>query len=389
MDTNDFNFGFENEPASQKTTAGAISKKKQKRAGAENDVTEFVVFLKSLKVLLRTNRTKVDIVGTLEGNTAGKFKKTLGMVKEDVISGKSLSAAFRNSEFFSDNFCNIFEVGETSGAMEKSLDSYILYMTKTMGMRRLLKSAMTYPAVMVSALVAALIGIVVYVIPSFQEIVKNIVGGRTDLELNFATRVFFGMHDIVEPLGETVPVFIIVGFIWFMFAKGKDWLAKMFERRVPKLRQVKSEMDWGQWLLLGSVSIESGMLVPKTLKLLGEGEVENLPAEFRLPGENGPIVYDDIVYRVNGGEKLSTIFREYGVPSIISNSIGIAEESGNLWETMKDLADIYLDGVDFKIKNITEIINPIITVIMAVFVGFLVGGILSIMMSISDLASRI
>jgi type II secretory pathway component PulF len=77
------------------------------------------------------------------------------------------------------------------------------------------------------------------------------------------------------------------------------------------------------------------------------------------------------------------------VPSIICNSIGIAEESVNLWETMKDLADIYLDGVDFKIKNITEIINPIITVVIAAFVGFLVGGLLSVMMSISELASQI
>jgi type II secretory pathway component PulF len=174
-----------------------------------------------------------------------------------------------------------------------------------------------------------------------------------------------------------------------MFLVGKDWMANMFERRIPKLRQVKSEMDWGQWLLLGSVSIEAGMLVPKMLQLLGKGERENLPAEFRVPGENGPIVYDDILYRVNGGEKLSTAFREYGVPSIIANSIGIAEESGNLWETLKDLADIYLDGVDFKIKNITEIINPVITVVIAAFVGLLVGGLLSVMMSISELASQI
>jgi type II secretory pathway component PulF len=197
------------------------------------------------------------------------------------------------------------------------------------------------------------------------------------------------MHDIVEPLGTIIPIFIIIVFIGFMFKVGKSWMANMFERRIPRLRQVKSEMDWGQWLLLASVSIEAGMLVPKMLKLLGEGETENLPAEFRAPAENGLVVYDEIVYRINGGEKLSTTFREYGVPNIISNSIGIAEESGNLWETMKDLADIYLDGVDFKIKNITEIINPIITVVIAAFVGFLVGGLLSVMMSISELASQV
>jgi type II secretory pathway component PulF len=388
MEMDEFNFRFDDKPVPEKAALKA-PKQKLKKVEAEKDITEFIVFLKSLKVLLRTNRTPVDIIGTLEGNSTGKFKKTLRTIKADVANGKFLSAAFRNSGFFSDNFCNIFEVGEKSGATGKSLDSYILYMSKTMGMRRLLKSSMTYPTVMVSALVAALIGIVVYIIPSFKEIIKNIAGGRTDLELNFATRVFFGLHDIVEPLGKIIPVFIIIGFIWFMFAIGKDWMAKMFERRVPKLRQVKSEMDWGQWLLLGSVSIESGMLVPNTLKILGEGEVDNLPAEFRAPGENGLTVYDDIIYRVDGGEKLSTIFRECGVPDIISNSIGIAEEFGNLWETLRDMADIYLDGVDFKIKNITEIINPIITVVIAVFVAILVSGILSIMMSVSDLASQI
>jgi type II secretory pathway component PulF len=387
IDGLDFDF---NESAQKRTQTTDSRKSRRNRiADAEKDITEFVVFLKSLKVLLRTNRTMIDIVGTLEENSAGKLKKTLKAVKEDVISGKSLSSAFRNSGFFSENFCNIFEVGENSGAMEKSLDSYVLYMTKTMGMRRLLKSAMTYPTVMISAIIVAMIAIVVYVIPSFKEIVGNIVGGRTDIELNLATRIFFGASDLAEPLGEIVPVILIIGVICFMFTVGKSWMAKMFERRVPKLRQVKSEMDWGQWLLLGSVCIEAGMLVPKTLKVLGDGETENLPSEFRAPGENGSIVYDDILYRINGGEKLSTTFREYGAPSLISNSIGIAEESGNLWETMKDLADIYLDGVDFKIKNIAEIINPIITVIIAAFVGMLVGGLLSVMMSLNELASQV
>jgi type IV pilus assembly protein PilC len=384
----DFSFDSDEGARSEKTRAGARKGKGKTTAEAENDITEFVVFLKSLKALLRTNRTIVDIVTALEVNSAGKLKKTLSAVKGEVIGGKSLSAAFRNSGFFSENFCNIFEVGENSGALEKSLDSYILYVTKTMGMRKQLKSAMTYPTVMISVLVAALIGMVVYIVPSFKEIVESILSGRTDVELSFATRVFFGIHGLFEPLGKIVPVFLIVAFIGFMFLVGKSWLAKTFERRIPKLRRVKSEMDWGQWLLLASVAIEAGMLVPRTLKLLGEGETESLPEEFRSPGENGPIVYDDIIYRINGGEKLSTAFKEYGVPGIISNSIGIAEESGNLWETMKSLADIYLDGVDFKIKNITEIINPIITVIIAAFVGALVGGLLSVMMSISELASQ-
>jgi type II secretory pathway component PulF len=382
-----FKFNADNGPTQKKTVDEP--RKKKSSAKAEKDITEFVIFLKSLKVLLRTNRTMIDTVGTLEGNSAGQLKKALGMTKEDVIAGKSLSSAFRNTGFFSENFCNIFEVGENSGAMEKALDSYIFYMSKTMGMRRLLKSAMTYPTVMISAIIAAVIGIVVYIIPTFKAIVSDIIGVRTDLELNLATRVFFGIHSFVEPLGKIIPIFIIIGFLVFMFRWGKTWMAKMFERRIPKLRKVKNEMDWGQWLLLGSVSIEAGMLVPKMLKLLGEGDIENLPAEFIAPGENGQLVYDDIVYRINGGEKLSKVFREYGVPNIISNSIGVAEESGNLWEMMKDLADIYLDGVDFKIKNITEIINPIITVILAAFVGVLVGGLLSVIMSISELASQL
>ena len=173
-----------------------------------------------------------------------------------------------------------------------------------------------------------------------------------------------------------------------MIFKGRALLTVILERRIPKLRQVKGEMDWGQWLLLGSVCIETGMQQSKMLQVLGTGERENLPLEFRLAGEDEGMVYDDIIRRVNRGENLSMLFKEYGVPNMIANSIGIAEESGKLWEAMKDLADIYLDGVDFKIKNITEIINPILTVVIAVFVGFLVGGLLSVMMSVNDLASK-
>lgn len=350
---------------------------------ADDDIIEFVVFIKSLKVLLRTNRTMTDIVETLEHNSTGKFKIAMNRVRNEVTGGKSLSSAFRNTLFFPDSFCNIFEVGESTGKLEESLDSYIIYMSKTMGMRRTLQSAMTYPTVMLSVIAAAMIFIIFYVIPSFQNLVSSITAGMDDVELNLPTRIFFGIYDFFAPLGNVFPIVLAVLFIAYMFLKGKKQLAGLLERRIPKLRQVKNEMDWGQWLLLASVSLESGMLVSKTLNMLNE----NLPSELRLDDKDGT-AYDDILFRVTGGQKLSDALKEHSVPYIISNSIAIAESSGNLWETMRDLAEIYLEGVDFKIKDITGVINPVLTIAIAIFVTFIVGGMMSVMASINTLISQ-
>jgi type IV pilus assembly protein PilC len=374
----------QNTPGDGAAAEGRI-RKKQARTSAESDISEFVVFVKSLKVLLRGNRTTLNIVDTLEKNCAGKFQKAMGKIKFDVAGGKPLSSAFRNSEFFSEGFCNIFEVGETSGNLEKALENYIMYIGKTMGMRRSLQSAMTYPAVMTSVIVIALFTIVFYVIPTFKEMVSSITVGMGDVELNFPTRMFFGLHSLFAPFGEIFPLFAIVSFVAYMFWKGKKQMARLFERGIPKLRQVKNEMDWGQYLLMASVSIEAGMLLPRVLKMLNG---ENLPEELTKTTSAGRTVYEDIIFRTNGGEKLSDAFKNYPIPHIVANSIAIAEGAGNLEQTMRDVAEIYLEGSDYKIKNITEVINPVITIIIAVFVAFVVGGLLSVMSSINTLVTQ-
>jgi type IV pilus assembly protein PilC len=373
----------ENQNVPDETAAERTAKKG--RAGAESDIGEFVVFVKCLNVLLRTNRTTLNIVDTLEKNCTGNFKKAMEKAKLDVAGGKPLSAAFRNTGFFSEGFCNIFEVGEISGSLEKALENYIVYIGKTMSMRRSLQSAMTYPTVMISIIVIALFAVVFYVIPTFKEMVSSITLGMSDVELNLPTRIFFGLHDLLAPFGQIFPLFIISAFIAYMFGKGKKQMARLFERGIPQLRRVKNEMDWGQWLLLAGVAIEAGMLVPDTLKML---DGENLPEELTKAAGSGHTVYEDIIFRTNGGEKLSGAFKNYSIPHVISNSIAIAEETGNMEGAMKDVAEIYLEGSDYKIKNITEIINPSITIVIGVFVAFIVGGLLSVMSSVNTIATQ-
>jgi type IV pilus assembly protein PilC len=379
-------FGENRNVPTDEATAEKTAKRRRAGAGAESDIGEFVVFVKCLKVLMRTNRTTLDIVSTLEKNCTGNFKKAMGKAKLDIAGGKPLSAAFRNTGFFSESFCNIIEVGESSGDLEKALENYIVYINKTMNMRRSLQSAMTYPAVMVSIIIVALFAVISYVIPSFKEMIANITLGMSDVELNLPTRIFFRLHDLLAPFGQIFPLFIIAAFIAYMFWKGKKQMARLFERGIPKLRQVKNEMDWGQWLLLASVAIEAGMLLPNILKML---DGENLPEELTKATGTGHTAYKDIIFRTtNGGEKLSDAFKSYSVPHIVSNSIAIAEETGNLAGSMRDAAEIYLEGSDHKIKNITEIINPSITIIIGTFVALVVGGLMSVMSSINTIATQ-
>jgi type IV pilus assembly protein PilC len=306
-------------------------------------------------------------------------------IKIEVAGGKPLSTAFRNSGFFSDNFCNIFEVGESSGNLEKSLESYIIYITKTAGMRKGLESAMIYPAIMLSVIAAALFAVIFYVIPSFKDMVYGITAGSGDVELNLPTRIVFGIHDLIAPLGKLFPVLLLTAFVVYMFKTGKKQIANLLERKIPKLRQVKNEMDWGQFLLLASISLDSGIPLPKVLKTLDN---ENLPENLTRHTDSGRTVYEDILFRTNGGEKFSDVLKFHAAPYIIANSIAVAEESGNLGETMRDTAEIYLEGSDYKIKNVTEIINPVITIVIAVFVAFIVGGLMSVMASINSLVAQ-
>lgn len=351
---------------------------KLRKSKAEDNATEFVVFLKTLQTLLQMNRPMSEIVEMLYDNSSGQFKTEMKIIMDEVKSGKNLGTAFSNASFFPEDFSKIFAVGQNSGSFTAVMENYISYAEKTMGMRKALQSAMTYPTVMIAFIVCAFVFIITFVIPSFKELVANMTVGMDYVELNLPTELLFALHSLIAPLGKVIPMIGVCVFIGYMFMRGKLTMAAFFERNIPKLRQVKNELDWGQWLALGGIAIKAGMNPPAMLQMLSGG---NLPKEIKSK-------YASITFAVNGGSSLSDELRKADVPLSISNMLAAAESSGYIDRTLKDLSEILLGGVEHKIKNVTEIMNPIITVSVAFVVGVIVASLLAVMSSMNTLAMQ-
>ena len=352
--------------------------RKKPRGKAEDNITEFITFLKTIYILLQSGQSHSNIVDMLFEDSYGDFKIALEPIAKEVKGGKHLEEAFADSSFFPADFAQIFKVGAESGKLDKAMKRYISYAERVMEMRKMLRGAMVYPTVMVSFIFCAVVFIIVFVIPIFKEIVEDITIGMAYVELNLTTNILFGMHSIFEPLGKIVPLILMALFIVYMFRWGKIKMAGFFERSIPKLREVKNELDWGQWLSLGGISIHAGMDPPTMLEMLKDGHI---PKEIKEH-------YKDITSAVVGGKTLSGELKNHKVPGKISTMLSVAEKTGNIDKALEDLGEIMLSGVDYKIKNVTEILNPIITLVVAVFVGFAAGSLFSVMNTIHALATQ-
>jgi type IV pilus assembly protein PilC len=343
-----------------------VKKKPKPLFGGSKKITPFDIAMltRQLATMMKAGVPLVQSFDIVADGLENKGLQELVMsIRNDISSGTGFASALRkHPKHFDDLYCNLVDSGEKAGALEQMLDRIATYLEKTELLKKKVKKAMTYPiAVIVVAIVVTAI-LLVKVVPQFESLFQGF-----GAELPVFTQMVVRLSEWMQTWWFVV-LLGIVGTI-FLFKESKRRSQKfsdIVDKYVLKLPVVGEILDKSAVAKFGRV-----------LSTTFAAGVPLVDALDSVAGATGNAVYRDAIMRikndVSSGTQLQATMRQQDIfPVMAVQLTAIGEESGNLDEMLRKVAEHYEAVVDDMVDNLTALMEPMIMAVLGVLVGGLI-----------------
>ena len=326
--------------------------------------TDLAVMTRQLATMVQSGMTILRALYVLEAQTENKtLTEAIIAVRKDVEAGLPLSDALeRHPKIFSPLFVSMTRAGETGGMLDQSLIRVADQLEKEDSLRRQVKSAMTYPAVVLSFAGIVLIALVTFLVPVFIGVFKQFGG-----DLPAITKLTVAMSKAITGYWWLL-IGVTVGLVWaFRKWKSSTWGRPQWDRfrlRVPmKIGDIVQKVALARWSRTLSALVSAGVPLLQALDITGK-TAGNHVIEQAMAG---------VIDSVKSGGTIADPLKESSVfPSMVSHMVSVGEETGSLDTMLSKIADFYEDQVDAAVKALTSILEPVMIVIVGGMVGFIV-----------------
>jgi len=335
------------------------------------DMRELAVFSRQFATLVASGMPMLRTLHTLEEQTQDeRIKEAVAGVRADVESGSTLEQAMeRHPEVFDRLYRAMVRSGEESGRLEDSLDRVAFQVEKADGLRRQVKSAMMYPALVFSFAILALLAIVTFVIPVFAGIFEELAEENPTEEggLPLPTQLCVTASDAITSYWFIIFPAVIAAAVGFFKWKRTDRGKEVWDRiilRIPfQIGDVIQKIALARWSRTFSGSVSAGVPMLQAIKLTGE-TAGNAVLEKAM---------DDVYASAKRGGSLGQPIQKNPIfPPMVGHMVSVGEETGQLEHMLGKVADFYETEVDAKIKALTSLIEPLMIVFVGGMVGFIV-----------------
>ncbi len=322
---------------------------------------ELILFTKQFKTMINAGVSMMNMLEILEQQTENpKLRSILNRMHQDIKEGASLYDAFsKHPNVFSPLYCSMIQAGEASGALPEVLDRLIYIIEHEHQVKSDIKSAMTYPIIVVVFLFTAFLILITQVIPKFVTIFKN-----AGLTLPLPTQICLLIYTFLSNywyllLGGTV---VTALFLYYYLKTDQGKLVRdTILMRVPLLGPLFVKSAISRFASIFSILQASGVDVLDSMDILS-GTIGNAAIGNELESIKGSLAEGRGIAGPLGQAK-------YFTPMLI-NMVAIGEESGNLESMLRDVAEHYDTEVEYSMKKLSEAIGPLLTVGLAAVVGF-------------------
>jgi type IV pilus assembly protein PilC len=322
---------------------------------------EMAVFSRQLATMVSSGMTILRSLHVLETQTDNKLlKETLAGVRGDVEAGLLLSDALeRHPKIFGPLYVAMVRAGEAGGVLEMSLLRTADQLEKDASLRRQVRSAMIYPALVISFAIIVMLALVTFLIPVFQGVFKQF-GGK----LPTLTQFMVSLSALIRHQGYIV-FFVVVGLAvaFFKWKKSKTGRAQWdaFKLRIPmKIGDVVQKVAIARWSRTFSSLTSAGVPVMQALEICGK-TAGNAVVERSMT---------QVIDSVKAGGTIADPLKQSKVfPPMVAHMVGVGEETGAVDAMLAKIADFYEDQVAVAVKTLTAILEPV----MIIFVGGMVG----------------
>jgi type IV pilus assembly protein PilC len=326
--------------------------------------TELAIFARQLSTMISSGMSILRALYVLEEQTESKYlTETIVAVRKDVEAGLSLSDAMaRHPKVFNPLFVAMTQAGETGGVLEDSLYRVADQLQKDAALRRQVKSAMIYPALVATFAIGVMMALVAFLVPVFEGVFKEFGG-----ELPKLTQVSVLMSKIVTQywwLMFLVTAAVIVTFVkWKKTTWGrKQW--DHFRLRVPmKIGTIVQQVAVARWSRTLASLTHAGVPLLQALEITGR------------TGGNAAVQesMDGVIASVKRGGTIAAPLAQAPIfPSMVTHMVGVGEETGALDEMLDRIAEFYEEQVEAAVKSLMSILEPILIIVIGAMVGFIV-----------------
>lgn len=326
---------------------------------------DLVVFTRQLSTMIDAGLPLVRSLEVIrEQQPNAVFKDIIGKVKEDVEGGSTFADALeKHPKAFDTLYSNLARAGESGGVLDVVLQRLAAYLEKIEGIKRRVKGAMIYPAVVISVAVIVLAVIMVFVVPTFAELFKDLgttLPSLTQTIVNISTWL------------KSNIIYIIIAIVLMIIG-----ISALYKRSL-KARRLFDGFLLKMWLI-GTLLLKTVVArFCRTLATLTAGGLPILDGLEITAKASGNIVVEEAILdarkSVSEGqllaEPLST--RPKIFPPMVVQMISVGEQTGNLDDMLNKIADFYEDEVDVAVAALMSALEPAMIFFLGCTVGVIV-----------------
>ena len=325
---------------------------------------DLAVFARQFATMIGSGMSLLRSLAILEEQTSSpKLKAAVGEIGTDVSSGMSLSTAMgKHDRVFPRLMIAMIRAGEAGGMIDLALEQISDSLEKDSELRGKIKSAMTYPAIVLSFTFVLIAAVLVFIVPIFENMFKNL-GGKMPAITQFLVTTSHNMWWIG-------PLVLGAGISSTIFYKTKSRTSADFRLKVDKVKlrmpvfgSLFRKIAISRFARSLGLLLNVGVPVMQALTVVGEttgNEVINMAMK-------------DVQAAVRDGNPMSSAMRHHPIfPAMVTQMIEVGEESGQISQMLDKVADFYDREVDSAAESLTASIEPIMVLVMGAVVGGMV-----------------
>ena len=354
------------------TSAEILDKEKKKKSFLKSNLlrgilgrvslSEKLMFTRHLAVMITAGFSLLQGLEVLVKQTENpNFKKILGNLIDDLKKGNGFADSLaKYPRVFNNFFVSMIRVGEKGGNLEEVLKILAQYIKREHYLRSKIRGAMFYPSVILVAMVGIITLMLIMVVPKLSAIFEEM-----NMDLPLTTQALIGISKFLTSylyIGVIVFLVLIVIFgKFFRTKKGKKMLSFIF-LKAPLFGKITKKINCARFARSFSSLMESGVSTIESLKITSQIV--------------GNVFYSDSLIKtadeVKKGKKIQESLEKYKnlYPVLVSQMVGVGEQTGELANIMKRLVDFYEEEVKNITENLTSIIEPILMIILGGAVAF-------------------
>jgi type IV pilus assembly protein PilC len=323
------------------------------------------VFSRQFATMINAGLAMVRCLDILSEQTEDKkLQQTLVQVRRDVEGGSTLSNALgKHPTVFSTLYISMVKAGEMGGVLDEVLERLAGFMEKDFGLKKKVKSALTYPVVILVMALGIVFFLVTYILPTFVQLFEGM-----SLQLPLPTRILIAItKGARNPIVLTVVgVLVVVGGIlinrYIQTPVGKKQY-DLLKLNIPVFGLLNKKVAISRFCRTLGTLLSSGVPIMQALEIVGKASGNEIIA----------MTVSKVRESIREGESIASPLGASGMfPPMVTQMVAVGEETGNLDAMLSKISDFYDTEVEYLLASLTSMLEPIMIVGMGGIVGFIV-----------------